>query len=79
MNWPGITTRSRELTKKRGRFQFPNLVCDYNSDQKDAIKSFVFDAVFGEDEKQETIYEQSAFILVDQVIMGYNGTIFAYG
>jgi len=42
-------------------------------------KTFSFDTIFQENEKQEYIYEQSAFKLVDQVIEGYNGTIFAYG
>lgn len=35
--------------------------------------------MFGIDAAQSLIYEQSAFSLVDNVLDGYNGTIFAYG
>lgn len=42
-------------------------------------KSFAYDYVFGPDSLQSLIYEQSAFSLVDNVLDGYNGTIFAYG
>jgi len=42
-------------------------------------KTFTFDQVFTEKDSQQYIYEQSAFSLVEQVVDGYNGTIFAYG
>lgn len=48
-------------------------------DQKEQPKSFSFDYVFAPDCAQSLIYEQSAFSLVDNVLDGYNGTIFAYG
>lgn len=48
-------------------------------DAKQQPKSFSFDYVFGADCAQSLIYEQSAFSLVDNVLEGYNGTIFAYG
>jgi kinesin family protein 3/17 len=35
--------------------------------------------VFAPDSLQSYIYEQSAFSLVENVLDGYNGTIFAYG
>ena len=35
--------------------------------------------MFAPDSLQSLIYEQSAFSLVDSVLDGYNGTIFAYG
>ncbi len=35
--------------------------------------------MFAPDALQSSIYEQSAFSLVDNVLDGYNGTIFAYG
>lgn len=35
--------------------------------------------MFAPDALQSLIYEQSAFSLVDSVLDGYNGTIFAYG
>ena len=48
-------------------------------DTKEQPKSFSFDYVFAPDCAQSLIYEQSAFSLVDNVLDGYNGTIFAYG
>lgn len=46
---------------------------------KEVPKPYTFDHVFGSDSLQSYIYEQTAFSLVDSVIEGYNGTIFAYG
>lgn len=48
-------------------------------DVKEQPKSFSFDCVFAPDALQSLIYEQSAFSLVENVLDGYNGTIFAYG
>ena len=48
-------------------------------DTKEQPKAFSFDYVFAPDCAQSLIYEQSAFSLVDNVLDGYNGTIFAYG
>ena len=42
-------------------------------------KTFTYDAVYGSDSLQQTVYDESAFPLVESVIEGYNGTIFAYG
>ena len=47
--------------------------------KSESPKSFSYDYVFGSDCAQSLIYEQSAFALVDSVLDGYNGTIFAYG
>jgi len=38
-----------------------------------------FDAVYGETSMQQSVYNETAFPLVESVIEGYNGTIFAYG
>lgn len=35
--------------------------------------------MFGIDTKQETIYEQCAYSIVENALDGFNGTIFAYG
>lgn len=40
---------------------------------------FTFDHIFGMESTQTEIYEQSTFMLVENVLEGYNGTIFAYG
>lgn len=42
-------------------------------------KNFTFDAVYGGESTQRQVYDETAFPLVESVIQGYNGTIFAYG
>jgi len=42
-------------------------------------KTFTFDTVFSTDSKQVDVYNLTARPIVDSVLSGYNGTIFAYG
>lgn len=42
-------------------------------------KNFTFDQVYGPDSKQVDVYNETARPIVDFVLEGYNGTIFAYG
>jgi len=49
-----------------------------NEDSKEE-KLFTFDAVYGEDSTQRQVFDETAFPLVESVLQGYNGTIFAYG
>ncbi|CAG0878873.1 unnamed protein product [Darwinula stevensoni] len=42
-------------------------------------KVFTFDLVFGPDSKQVDVYNSAARPIVENVLEGYNGTIFAYG
>lgn len=42
-------------------------------------KVFSFDTVFDTDSTQMDIYNETARPIVDKVLQGYNGTIFAYG
>ena len=42
-------------------------------------KVFTFDNVFDWNATQENIYSDTAYPIVQSVIEGYNGTIFAYG
>lgn len=42
-------------------------------------KIFTFDTVFDSDSKQLDIYNETARPIVDKVLLGFNGTIFAYG
>jgi len=46
---------------------------------EDPPKEFTFDVVFGPDSKQVDVYNECARKIVDSVLEGYNGTIFAYG
>ena len=42
-------------------------------------KGFTFDAVYDENSTQRAVYDETAYPLVESVLKGYNGTIFAYG
>ncbi|KAL1428849.1 hypothetical protein MTO96_002567 [Rhipicephalus appendiculatus] len=42
-------------------------------------KMFTFDTVFDVNSKQVEVYNQAARPIVENVLEGYNGTIFAYG
>jgi len=42
-------------------------------------KPFTFDYVYGVDSRQQDVFNETAKPIVDSVIGGYNGTIFAYG
>uniref|UniRef100_A0A8C6S563 Kinesin-like protein n=1 Tax=Neogobius melanostomus TaxID=47308 RepID=A0A8C6S563_9GOBI len=43
------------------------------------LKTFTFDAVYDSNCKQRDLYEESVRPLIDSVLDGFNGTIFAYG
>ncbi|KAJ3588040.1 hypothetical protein NHX12_011634, partial [Muraenolepis orangiensis] len=47
--------------------------------QHEPPKTFTFDTVFGQESKQLDVYNLTARPIVDSVLEGYNGTIFAYG
>ncbi|XP_078421064.1 kinesin-like protein KIF11 [Cetorhinus maximus] len=44
-----------------------------------AAKKYMFDMVFGPSAKQIEVYKSVVYPILDEVIMGYNCTIFAYG
>jgi len=48
-------------------------------DDKHDEKNFTFDNVYSDQSTQREVYDECAFPLVESVIGGYNGTIFAYG
>jgi hypothetical protein len=49
------------------------------ADASEAPKNFTFDSVFAADVMQIDIYNTCAASVVESVLNGYNGTIFAYG
>jgi len=49
------------------------------ADEKAPPKSFTFDGVYGVGSTTEQIYADVGFPLVESVMEGYNGTVFAYG
>jgi kinesin family protein 3/17 len=42
-------------------------------------KAFTFDSVYDDNTQQRAFYEESCFGLIESVLEGFNGTIFAYG
>ncbi|GIX87320.1 kinesin-like protein KIF3A [Caerostris darwini] len=50
-----------------------------NTSEYDPPKTFTFDTVFGTDSTQLDVYNLAARPIIDNVLEGYNGTIFAYG
>ena len=46
---------------------------------KSSRETYTFDTVFGANTKQIDIYRSVVYPILDEVIMGYNCTIFAYG
>ncbi len=50
-----------------------------NANSSDPPKSFTFDSVFDWNSKQIDVYNVTARPIVDSVLEGYNGTVFAYG
>lgn len=59
--------------------QPPSLSECKQDDDGSATKAFTFDAVFGPAATQRQIYDTCAARVVESVLEGYNGTIFAYG
>ena len=49
------------------------------TDSGTAAKTFTFDHAFASDCKQGDVYAKTALPIVDAILNGYNGTIFAYG
>ncbi|KAH6940454.1 hypothetical protein HPB50_000061 [Hyalomma asiaticum] len=45
----------------------------------DSVKQYTFDAVYDCNSKQMDLYDETFRPLVDSVLLGFNGTIFAYG
>lgn len=50
-----------------------------NTTRDEPVKTFTFDAVFDSESTQVDIYNETARPIIDKVLQGYNGTIFAYG
>ncbi|XP_042203574.1 kinesin-like protein KIF3A [Homarus americanus] len=55
------------------------LVTNPDAQAGEPPKVFTFDSVFGQDSKQVDVYNLAARPIVENVLEGYNGTIFAYG
>lgn len=42
-------------------------------------KQFTFDLAYGDEATQDRIYKETSSPIINNVLEGYNGTIFAYG
>lgn len=49
------------------------IILKKSADDKEPPKTFTYDFAFGSETSQRSIYEQSAFPLVESVLDGYNG------
>ena len=47
--------------------------------ERNATKTFTFDRVFGPDSTQPEVFKSAALPVINQMLAGYNCTIFAYG
>jgi len=84
-----VVVRSRPLNEEEKAARTPSLVsCDAetksvkvatNIGGKRGAKSYNFDMVFGQYATQEEIYEAAIEPIVEEVLLGYNCTVFAYG
>ena len=63
------------MDKKTGQLTLKNP----QGDSTEAPKTFTFDALFDWESTQKEVYDDTARSIVDSVLEGYNGTIFAYG
>jgi hypothetical protein len=48
-------------------------------DNSEPPKQFTFDSTYEPASRQEDIYKETAYPIIESVLEGYNGTIFAYG
>lgn len=64
-----------EMNTKRGTVELKNP----KAGQSDVKKNFTFDTVYDWNSKQRDLYEETFRDLVENVLNGFNGTIFAYG
>jgi len=64
-----------KVNQSRGKIS----VVNPKGDTSEVPKVFTFDSTFESEMKQELFYKNTAYPIVESVLEGYNGTIFAYG
>ncbi|XP_065112473.1 kinesin-like protein KIF3C [Paramisgurnus dabryanus] len=85
-----VVVRCRPLNRKEESSGYENIVeMDVKLGQValrnpkaapgDLLKTFTFDAVYDACSKQSDLYDETVRPLIDSVLRGFNGTIFAYG
>ena len=74
---PIITIDENQVSIVKGIGKDNHVMSD--EENKATKKSFTFDAAYDEQSTQKQFYEESCYPLVESVMEGFNGTIFAYG
>ncbi|KAK1285363.1 hypothetical protein QJS10_CPB20g00746 [Acorus calamus] len=84
-----VLLRCRPLNEEERRLHTPVVIsCNENRREVTAVqniankqidRTFAFDKVFGPTSQQKDLYDQSIIPIVNEVLEGYNCTIFAYG
>ncbi|XP_061361837.1 kinesin-like protein KIN-5D [Gastrolobium bilobum] len=84
-----VLVRCRPLSEDEARLHTPVVIsCNegrrevfavQNIANKQIDRTFAFDKVFGPNSQQKELYEQAVSPIVNEVLEGYNCTIFAYG
>ncbi|KAK1905957.1 Kinesin-like protein KIF11 [Dissostichus eleginoides] len=84
-----VVVRCRPFNTLERKSSYGVMECDSNRKEvvvktggmndKAARKTYTFDMVFGPAAKQIDVYRSVVFPILDEVIMGYNCTVFAYG
>eukprot|EP01063_Lacrimia_lanifica_P029237 TRINITY_DN4419_c2_g1_i1.p1 TRINITY_DN4419_c2_g1~~TRINITY_DN4419_c2_g1_i1.p1 ORF type:complete len:854 (+),score=268.69 TRINITY_DN4419_c2_g1_i1:120-2681(+) len=75
-----ILKEKRGMATRRGSEASHASAPAYNlKARKPREKRYVFDHAFSDDTPQDTLYNITTASLVDSVLQGYNGTVFAYG
>jgi kinesin family protein 3/17 len=86
-----VVVRTRPFSNKEKQGGYVNIVKSDTSNAsvsitdprpesvRDPPKVFTFDSVFDQDSIQINLYNKTARHIIDSVLEGYNGTIFAYG
>lgn len=73
----------KELTEKHGTIvdidETEGSILLKHLSSQESPKAFTFDNAFGPDCLQIDVYNKTARPIVEAVLNGYNGTIFAYG
>ncbi|KAL7618006.1 hypothetical protein Lser_V15G02141 [Lactuca serriola] len=84
-----VLLRCRPLSEEEQKCNVPKVItCNehkrevailQNVANKQVDKLFTFDKVFGPKAQQRSIYDQAIFPIVNEVLEGFNCTVFAYG
>ncbi len=76
---PPHTHSVTQANESKGEIEVQNPAALLSERTGSESKIFSFDAVFGETSTQQQVYDTCAAPVVESVLNGFNGTIFAYG